>query len=264
MIFLLDEKQTVFLCNGSLLILDNNYRINRIKDINNKSDYELIINNIKKILNKISNKNYEKLKNEFICYYNSLCDDNTNDNINKNNINIYIFESLVYNNIIFNNLYSDLLYNLININSDFSDILNNNLDIFYNIYKYIKEPSSSNNHDDISYINKHNDKYKCFCNFYIFSMKINLIPIEIIFDVVYNLQDELLNNIKLNHKKYYNELITEFIFLIISNIETKNIYQKILDNLKNISQIKNNNTNYPGISNKIIFKHKDIVEKYIS
>ena len=47
-------------------------RINRIKVLNNTNSIDAINNNIRKILNKLSNTNYDKLKNEFICYYNSI------------------------------------------------------------------------------------------------------------------------------------------------------------------------------------------------
>lgn len=238
----------------------NNYRINRMKEINNKSDYDMIITNIRKILNKITEQTYNKLKNEFLCYYKSICDEKRNvDIINFDKINIYIFESLVYNNIIFNNLYVDLLYNLINMNSDFSDILNNYLEIFFNVYKYIQITTSSNNYHEITVINQHNDKYKCLCRFYIYCLKINLIPINIINDAASNIQQELLDNIKLENKKDYTELLSQFIFLITSNLKITD--EILLSNFKYISELKNNSL--PSISNKIIFKHKDIVEKYI-
>ena len=233
-------------------------RINRIKDINNKSEYDLIITNIRKILNKITIQTYEKLKNEFLCYYKSVYD--TKTPVELNDINIFIYESLIYNNIIFNDLYSDLLFNLININSDFSDIMNNYLDIFYNIKKYIKIPETDD-YDELSDINKHNDKYKCLCGFYISCYKINLIPNQIIFDVVTNLHQELFTNIKLENKKVYNELITQFIFFIVSNVNLSNENQIIINNCNYISNLKSNT--FPSITNKIIFKHKDIVEKHI-
>lgn len=238
--------------------ITDNYRINRIKDINNKSDYDMIITNIRKILNKITELTYNKLKNEFLCYYKSIYDDKKNiDALDFNKINTYIFESLVYNNIIFNNLYSDLLFNLININADFSDILNNYLEIFYNVYKYIQIPISSNYYEQIAIINKHNDKYLCLCRFYIHCFNIKLIPIDIINDATNNIQQELLDNIKLEEKKEYNELLTQFLFLITSNIKFTD--ENLITNFKYISNLKNNS--YPSISNKIIFKHKDIVEK---
>ena len=37
------------------------YQASRIKIINNKNDYEITINNIRKLLNKLSYNNFEKL-----------------------------------------------------------------------------------------------------------------------------------------------------------------------------------------------------------
>ena len=241
----------------------NNYRINRIKDINNKSEYDMIITNIRKILNKITEQTYDKLKNEFLCYYKSIqADKNNISKINLHQINIYIFESLVYNNIIFNNLYSDLLDNLININSDFSVILNNNLEIFYNIHKLIQIPTSCNSYNELTDINKHNDKYKCLCRFYIYCLKINLIPHNTINDLTIKLQEELISNIKIENKKDYNELLTQFIFLITSNIEFTD--ETLIAKFRYIANLNININKYPSISNKIIFKHKDILEKNIN
>ena len=85
----------------------------------------------------------------------------------------------------------------------------------------------------------------------------DLIPLEIITDATINLQDELIDNIKLENKKEYNELLTQFLFLITSNIKLTN--EKLISNFKYISNLKNNS--FLSINNKIIFKHKDIVEK---
>ena len=238
----------------------NNYKINRIKDINNKSEHTMIITNIRKILNKITEQTYDKLKNEFLCYYKSIYHDKFNlDKININEINIYIYDSLVYNNIIFTNIYCDLLYNLININPEFSNILNNYLEIFYNIHKYIKITNSSNDHDEITEINKHNDKYKCLCKFYIYCFNINLISLQTINDTTLNLQKQLLDNIKLENKKEYNELLTQFLLLITCNLKVTD--ENLINNFIYISTLKNNS--FPSISNKIIFKHKDIIDKYL-
>ena len=99
------------------------------------------------------------------------------------------------------------------------------------------------------------------CVVYISCYKINLIPNQIIFDVVTNLHQELFTNIKLENKKVYNELITQFIFFIVSNVNLSNENLIIINNCNYISNLKSNT--FPSITNKIIFKHKDIVEKYI-
>ena len=241
-------------------------RINRIKDINDKSELDLTTINIRKILNKITNTNYSKLKNEFLCNYNSIYIDKNNNNLNE--IDLFIFNSLVYNNKLFSEIYSELLYNLININENFTELLNNNLETFIEIHKTIRSPSSLN-YDEISLTNKHNDKYKTFCHFYINCFKKKLLPIDLIFKSIQNIQNEIIVNIKLNDKKRYCEELTEYLSIIVPNIfkEISNdddIYIKSYKELyENIEYITNLNLNsYPSINNKIIFKHKDLHEKY--
>jgi len=234
------------------------YRISRMCYINSKSDYDMIITNIRKILNKITEQTYQKLKNEFLCYYKSIYNDVNNDELNR--INLYIFDSLVYNNILFNNLYSDLLNDLITIDPKFSHLLNDNLEIFYNIYRYLELPVSRD-YEEISKNNKHNDRNKCLCGFYIFCIKINLIPEIHALDAIANLQKELMINIKLESKKEYNELVSQFIFFVVSNISLRGKEKELVKNIEYISGLKSNS--FPGISNKIIFKHKDMVEKEI-
>ena len=239
--------------------------INRVKDINDKSDLDLTTINIRKILNKITNTNYSKLKNEFLCTYNSLYIDKNNNNLDE--IDLFIFNSLVYNNKLFSELYSELLYNLININENFTELLNNNLETFIEIHKTIKSPSSLN-YDEISLTNKHNDKYKTFCQFYINCFKKNLLPIDLVFRSSQNIQNEILVNMKLDDKKRYCEELTEYLSIIVPNIfkeiSNDDTYIKLYKNLyENIELVANLNLNsYPSISNKIIFKHKDLLEKY--
>ena len=100
-------------------------------------------------------------------------------------------------------------------------------------------------------------------------MKINLISPTIIINTIENLQNELLSNIKLDNCKYYCEELTEYLLLIISNayitiskdLTVKENMTTIHDKILNISKLKNKE--FPSITNKIIFKHKDIVEKYL-
>ena len=99
-------------------------------------------------------------------------------------INLFIFESLVYNNSIFNKLYSDLLYCLININSVFSDLLNKNIDTFLNIHNFLDlQPIDNLVMDN----NKIIDKYKCFFKFYIYCYKLELLPKDMFITTINNL-----------------------------------------------------------------------------
>lgn len=236
--------------------------INRIKDINNKSEYELIITNIKKILNKLSFINYEKLKNELIYDYLQLYNNN-NEYIE--DINNYIFDNLIYTNKVFNNLYFDIFIELNKLNNIFINLMNENINNFISVYKHI-HICDNKEYDELCKVNKHNDKYKCLFDFYIKCFDNNLINYNVINETIFNLQNELIINIERINMKPYCEELTNFLFTLISKtyLEIKKYieYNNIYNNIHNISKMRNGDK--PSLSNKIIFQHKDIIEKYMN
>ena len=267
-----------------------NYNVNRIRIINEQSQYSTYTNNIRKILNKITQNNFGKLKNEFICYYNIILkdiaiediSDNTNNNIES--INNFIFDTLAYTNTIVSNLYCDILLNLININYDFYIILNVNLDKLLDISSYITTPNSIN-YDDINLSNKNNDKLKTFCIFLTNCFKSLIIPSDILFKSILLTQNELLTKYdnesnelnklnklnksdesNINDYKSYCEVVSEINHILISNSyhlicskDYEKDYNNIYLNIEKIIGLKNKTKN---LTNKIIFKQMDLYEKY--
>ena len=205
----------------------------------------------------MTNINFQKINNELICYYNTIL---TNKNIeNIEDINIFIFNNLTLNNSIYSELYCNLYCNLLNINDKFIDLLNNNTIIFLNIF----EKLYLINDKDIEVINKNNDKYICFLLFYINCFKLKLLPDDILYNSILNLQTFFNSQLKIENNKFSCEILTNFIFIIISNsynLLTDKIYNKIFDNIKYINNMKNGDL--VSLNNKIIFKHRDIFEKY--
>ena len=233
---------------------ETSYNINRIKLQNNKTDLEIHNNNIRKLLNKLSNNNFEKINNELICYYNTIL-----TNINIEEINIFIFNSLTLNNSIYSELYCKLYYNLLNINDKFIDLLNNNIIVFLNIYENLH----LTNDTEIEVINKNNDKYICFLLFYINCFKLKLLPDDLLYNCILNIQTFLNSQLKIENNKFCCEIMTNFVFIMISNsydLLKDEKYNEIFENIKYINGMKNGD--FVGLNNKIIFKHRDIFEKY--
>ncbi len=232
----------------------DNYNIYRIKLQNNKSDSEIHINFIRKLLNKLSNNNFEKINNELICYYNTILKDENIETINN-----FIFNNLTLNNSIFSELYCKLYYNLLSINEKFIDLLNNNIIVFLNI----SEKLYLINNTDIETVNKNNDKYICFVSFYINCFKLKLLPEDILYNCITNIQAFLNSQLKIENNKFSCEILTNFIFTIISNSYELLIDENYFDIFENIKYINNmKNGDLPSLNNKIIFKHRDIFEKY--
>jgi len=226
-------------------ILNN---VNRIKNVNSIKKIDKIILDIRKLFNKISNKNYEKLKNEFICYYKQILLDNKID-IEK--INNFIFDTIAYNNIFYSDIYVNLIITLININSNFEIIVNNNIQILLNIHKYLNDY----------------EKYKCFCIFYVNCIINQILPIDILIKSLKNLHIELFSNFKQENNKDFCDNINNIIYSIIVKIYNTNVYKEnynlfsefynTCSNIKKLDKKEN-----PSLSNKTIFLNMDIIEKF--
>ena len=173
---------------------------------------------------------------------------------------------LIYNNIVFTNLYCKILCNLININNDFSELLLNNCETLKNIQSKLLIPNNGTS-DVLESINKNNDKYKSFILFYINCFINNLLPNDIFFETISKLQNDILCGIKIENNKNTCEILNEFLFFFISKSyellkipENNEKYLLIYKNIETIKLMKNKD--FPSISNKIIFKHMDLYDKF--
>lgn len=226
-------------------IFDN---VNRIKNVNSIKKIDKIILDIRKLFNKISNKNYEKLKSEFVCYYKQILLDN---DIDIEKINNFIYDTIAYNNIFYSDIYANLIITLININSNFEIIVNNNIEILLNIHKYLNDY----------------EKYKCFCIFYVNCIINKILPIDILIKSLKNLHIQLISNFKQENNKDFCDNINNIIFSIIVKIYNTNIYKEnynlfsefynTCSNIKKLDKKQN-----PSLSNKTIFLNMDIIEKF--
>ena len=87
------------------------------------------------------------------------------------------------------------------------------------------------------------------------------------FESIDKLQNDILKEIKLENNKNKTEMLNEFLFFFISKsydlLKKPENYEKYLLIYKNIETIKiMKNKDFPSISNKIIFKHMDLYDKF--
>ena len=133
---------------------------------------------------------------------------------------------------------------------------------------FLNNDNKNNNENyDIESINKNNDKYKSFILFYINCFINELIPNDNLFESIGKLQNDILKEIKLENNKNKTEMLNEFLFFFISKsynlLKKPENYEKYLLIYKNIETIKiMKNKDFPSISNKIIFKHMDLYDKF--
>jgi hypothetical protein len=92
-----------------------------------------------------------------------------------------------------------------------------------------------------------------------------------IIEIIKQIQTLISSCIRKTDKSNEAEELTENLFIIITKSanylakdDTLESWEKIVENLKFINMLKPKMKEYPSITNKIIFKHMDIVEEISS
>lgn len=228
----------------------NNKNLFNLRDYKSKViDNKNLFTNIRNILNKITEKTYEKLLIELINNVDSVYNNNNSD---KDEIVNFIFKFFT-KNFYMSKIYSNIYNLLCNKYNDFNIILENNIQNF-NIYleSICNEELCSL---DIDY-------YKSFFLFYSNCFNLGIIKIN---NILNDYQDKLLLLINNINNKEKCELISELLFIFIKN--SKEIIKENFDKndilFENINNISNYKTyNFKSLTNKIIFKHKDIMDLF--
>jgi len=211
--------------------------------INKKDD----ISQIFKILNKLTDKNYDKLKPELFEIIKNI---NGLEEITK--ITELIFK-IASSNIFYSIIFSKLYFELIQIKKEFFNIFQDRFDIHTQGIYNLNYADPNTNYDDYCLYIKRVEYLKSSLTFFINLMKHNICPLDNIVDLCINLQDELILNKSTIEQ---NEEYINNIFIIIKEcIEYLIFHNKMETIYNNIIIIKKLN-----ISKKICFKCMDIID----
>lgn len=228
----------------------------KTKIIKNVSDYD-----IRNILNKITDKNYEIQKKEL---FDIIININANDNSEQDIDNIYnIIIDIVKNNIFLSLIYAKLSKEIFEINKYFyekiiedgkilSDYLLSKNEILNNSILDKK----NKDYDILCKQNKNNDQKKSILLFFVNIFKNDEDNLYILNNILDKIFETFETNIFKEQEKVNNEEICELIFIILCNV--KEIYEKYKNKLFSITKYKIKNM--PGMSNKILFKLMDILD----
>ena len=245
------DKSKIKLADNNLQIINNlkkqlNIPVVEIlkKTTINKQDD---ISQIFKILNKLSDKNYEKLKPELFEIVKNI---NSLEEIKK--ITELIFK-IASSNIFYSVIFSKLYFELINIKNEFFNIFQDRFDIHTQGIYNLNYVDPNVNYDEYCLYIKRVEYLKSSLTFFINLMKHNICPLDNIVELCLKMQNELLINTCTTeqNEEYINNIhiiIKECIEYLIFHNNMETIYN-------NIIQIKNLN-----ISKKINFKCMDIID----
>jgi hypothetical protein len=212
--------------------------------INKKDD----ISQIFKILNKMTDKNYEKLKVEL---FDMISNINDLDEINK--ITELIFK-IASSNIFYSDLFSKLYFELIQIKREFYNVFQERFDTHTKgLLDKLHYADPNTNYDEYCVYVKQVETLKSSLTFFINLMKKNICSLDNIVDLAITLLNSLIENKSTpeQNEEYINNIfiiIKECIDFLIFHDKMNTIY----DNILTIQKL--------NISKKINFKCLDILD----
>ena len=166
------------------------------------------------------------------------------------------------NNSLLGDVFAELYKVLMNKYEIMIDVFDENLKSFMRVFDNIQYVSPDEDYDKFCEINKINDRRSKMSNFFVSLMKIEVISQETLITIILNLQNMIIN--MYNHKENKNKIdeICENMFILITKgkeqMRTSDSFSLIEKNITQFTTI--NKKEYPGMSNKSIFKNMDILD----
>lgn len=229
-----------------------------------KEGFEKQLSDLRSMLNKLSTKTYDTLKEKiFEQIKEIICDETQNENAQK--IVEFIFDTAISNKF-YSELYSQLYKELI----DYFTIFHNKIEPFMqqymNSFHDIIVVDQNEDYDGFCENNKKNEKRKATTVFMSNLLKHKVIDESAVIGIIIEMQTLSEKYIEEDNKKHEVEEITENLFLLISAIP---VYVKTSEEWKiKIEPIVYNFAKYKSkdklsLSNRVVFKYMDIVEKHM-
>lgn len=223
---------------------------------------DINLHKMRKSLNILTSKNYSKILNEIVEEFDFVMKNKTpNDVLVISNL----FYEIVSTNTLYSNLSAKLFKELFDKTDNFKKILDQNvknIELKINNIKYI-DPDID--YDLFCDNNKNNEKIRGEFLFLSNLVKINVVSIESAKNIIDILFNTLNRYIEEKDKKNEIDELSEIIYIFVSNVFNliKNFDNEksnnIFSTIENISKMKMKTT--PGISNKCIFKHMDLLDE---
>jgi hypothetical protein len=169
-------------------------------------------------------------------------------------------------NSFYSSLYAKLYKELMEHYDFMKEIFDNNLQTYTDLFDIINYCNPDEDYSKFCEYNKENDTRKATSKFYINLMKEEVLEKDIIMELIIKFQARLNKYISKNDKGSEVEELSENISIMVLNgydvIKNEEDWYLIYENITSMSKL--NAKDYPSISNKIIFKHMDLLESFDS
>lgn len=242
-----------------------------------RSGVEASIEEIRKLLNKMTDDTYETLKDQIFDELDTImlakCKINPDtgsaiDN-DLNQIGLILF-TIASGNSFYSAMYATLFKELMRKYSFMQTIFDTNFQEVASLFKDFAYVDPSVDYDKFCENNKTNERRRAMSLFYVNLMKQDVVENDPILDLISGLQTTLEEKIALPNQKNIVDEMTEVLFILITNSvscfksnvveEDNSAWQQIKAKAKAVSLMRLKA--YPSLTNKTIFKHIDMCDKF--
>ena len=223
------------------------------------------IDNVRKAMNKISDKTYETLKETIFSELKKIVDsgiDTDGEDMNKLVESLYRIAS---QNGFYSELYAKLYAELVQSYDFIKNPLDKSVDGFITGLNTIKYVSPDEDYDEFCKNNKDNTTRRAVGGFFINALKHELVSPESIVEIIEEVQEKITNYMDTEDQTEIidelSELVGEMlppILNILDDEEYGSVKRSMIANVAEVSKLSAKN--YPSLSNKTVFKHMDILE----
>ena len=229
-------------------------------EIKKKDGIDINIDNIRKHLNKITEKNYDKMF-EQICQEFTVITDASQEDLDKIGDAIFTIAS---GNAFYSKTYAKLYNDLMNRYDFMGNIFKSNLNKFSELFTTIEYYNPNVDYDKFCENNKTNDKRRALGTFYVNLMKENAIEKSHMMNIINNVQTYMMTKVQEEGNKEIVDELSENLFILITNssdeLEEEYGWENIIDNVTTYSKSKVKD--FPSATTKSIFKHMDIIDEF--
>ena len=238
-----------------------------------KEGVALSLDVIRKHLNKLSNKTYDKLSQEIIQEIKDMIEcDTVEDNENKDNENKDVIKNMnivgveifkiASSGVFYSEMYAKLYHTLMSNFEIMKTIFMDNFITFREVFHKIDYCDPNINYDAFCENNKANQKRRALALFYVNLMKLGAVSNDSIIEIINDVQNYMKKQISEENMASVVEELSEVIAIIVCS--SKKIlcehesWNDIVGYITEVSKMKAKQL--PSITHKTIFKHMDILD----
>lgn len=228
-----------------------------------KEGFEKQLSDLRSALNKLSTKTYDTLKIKIIEHVKEIMDEDRDENVQK--IVEFIFDTAISNKF-YSELYSQLYKELIDMFAVFKDVIEPFLKQYMESIHTICIVDQNEDYDGFCENNKKNEKRKATTVFMANLLKHHVISETVVMNMIIEMQELSDKYIEEENRKSEVEEITENLFLLITSgpasLKTAEVWKtKVEPDIRKLAAYKAKDK--ASLSNRVVFKYMDIVEKHL-